>query len=108
MNISGVNDILDLSIYGNKSTNLSTQELTKTNRTSTFESIFDSVLNQVNETNELTNAAEEEQIKFLLGESDNTHDLQVAQAKANVSLSYTVALRKGILDAYKEIMNLQF
>ena len=104
MDISGVKDILDLSVYQN--TNSKTTD--NTNRTSTFEAIFNSAMNQLKETNDLTNAAEEEEIKFALGQSDNTHDLQIAQAKANISLSYTVSLRKAVLDAYKEIMNLQF
>lgn len=102
MNISSVQKVLDLSSYQN------TKVTDKTNGTSVFEDIFQAALNQVNETNSLTNAAEEEEIKFALGESDNTHDLQVAQAKANISLNYTVAVRKTVLDAYKEIMNLQF
>lgn len=102
MNISSVQKVLDLSSYQNTKVNETT------NRTSVFEDIFQAALNQVNETNSLTNAAEEEEIKFALGESDNTHDLQVAQAKANISLNYTVAVRKTVLDAYKEIMNLQF
>ena len=108
MNISGVQDILDLSIYGGKTSTNGTGSSTGTDRTSSFDAIFDAVLNQINETNELTNAAEEEEIKFALGESERTHDLQIAQAKASISLSYTVAVRKGVLDAYKEIMNLQF
>jgi flagellar hook-basal body complex protein FliE len=62
----------------------------------------------VKETNNLTNAAEKEEMSYALGLSDNTHDLQVAQQKANLSLQYTVAVRNKILDAYKEIMNLQF
>lgn len=102
MNISSVQKVLDLSSYQNTKVNETT------NRTSVFEDIFQAAMNQVNETNSLTNAAEEEEIKFALGESDNTHDLQVAQAKANISLNYTVAVRKTVLDAYKEIMNLQF
>lgn len=97
-------DILNLNgVNGN-----STTSTTSTDRTSAFNSIFDSIMNQVNETNSLSNAAEEEEIKFAMGVSDSTHDLQIAQEKANVSLNYTIALRKTILDAYKEIMNLQF
>ena len=53
------------------------------------------------------NNAEEEEIKFALGESTNTHELLVAQEKANIALSYTVAVRDKVIDAYKEIMNMQ-
>ena len=37
----------------------------------------------------------------------NTHELLVAQEKANIALSYTVAVRDKVIDAYKEIMNMQ-
>jgi flagellar hook-basal body complex protein FliE len=62
----------------------------------------------LNETNDLSNAAKEAEVSYALGLSDNTYDLQVAQEKANASLQYTVQVRNKVLDAYKEIMNLQF
>lgn len=73
-----------------------------------FESIFNSAVNLINTTNDYSNAAEEEEIKFALGETDSIHDVQIAQQKANVSLQYTVAVRDALLNAYKEIMNMQF
>ena len=57
-----------------------------------FDSVFQSALNLIEETNAYSNAAEEEEIKFALGESTNTHELLVAQEKANIALSYTVAV----------------
>lgn len=72
-----------------------------------FKTAFDSALNMISEANAYSNAAEEEEIKFALGETDSIHDLQIAQQKANVSLQYTVAVRDAFLSAYKEIMNLQ-
>ncbi|HAB59840.1 MAG TPA: flagellar hook-basal body complex protein FliE, partial [Lachnospiraceae bacterium] len=73
-----------------------------------FESLFQSALNMVNETDTLTNKAEEEGIKYSLGYSDSALDLMVAQTKANTSLQFTVAVRDKVLEAYKEIMNMQF
>ena len=73
-----------------------------------FESIFKSALDMVKQTNDLTNAAEQEEMKFALGNSDNIADLMVAQRKANLSLQYTVAIRNAVMSAYREIMNLQF
>ena len=73
----------------------------------TFQTAFDSALNLISEANAYSNAAEEEEIKFALGETDSIHDLQIAQQKANVSLQYTVAVRDAFLSAYKEIMNIQ-
>ena len=75
--------------------------------TSAFATIFDSAVNMVQEANAYSNAAEEEEVKYALGESDSIHDLQIAQQKANVSLQYTVAVRDAFMNGYKEIMNLQ-
>jgi len=72
-----------------------------------FDSVFQSMLGMVGETNDYQNAAESAEIQFALGESTNTHDLQIAQEKANVALQYTVAVRDKLLEAYKEIMNMQ-
>ena len=72
-----------------------------------FDSILSSAMDMINETNDLAANAEAEQIKFALGESDNTHDLSVAMQKAAVSLQYTVAVKNAVLDAYREIINIQ-
>lgn len=72
-----------------------------------FDSIFKSALNMVNETNELSNAAELEEIRFAMGDSENLHDLTIALQKAEVAIQYTVAVRDKVLEAYKEIMNMQ-
>lgn len=73
-----------------------------------FDSLFQSALNMVQETNQLSNAAEEEELKYAMGMSDSIHDLQVAQQKANVSLQYTVAVKNTAIEAYKSILNMQF
>jgi flagellar hook-basal body complex protein FliE len=80
----------------------------KTNNNTEFENLFQSALGMVNQTEELTNKAEEEVMKYALGYSDSAMDVTVAQTKANTSLQYTVAVRDKIVEAYKEIMNMQF
>lgn len=72
-----------------------------------FSSILNSMLNAVNETNTLQNQAEAAEIQFALGESENTHDLLIAQAKANTALQYTVAVRDKLIEAYQQIMQMQ-
>ncbi len=72
-----------------------------------FSTLLSSAMDMVNETNSLSNAAEEAQLNFSLGNLDNTHDVSVAQQKAYLSLQYTVAVKNKLLDAYKEIMNIQ-
>lgn len=104
MDISSISNLLEVSRYKGTS---GASKIT-TNRNDSFEAIFQSALDMVNETNDLSNAAEEEEMNYALGISDNTHDLQVAQQKANISLQYTVAVRNAVLEAYKEILNLQF
>ena len=63
--------------------------------------------NNINYTNAALSNAENEEIKFALGETENTHDLTIALQKASTALQYTVAVRDKLLEAYKEIMNMQ-
>ena len=51
--------------------------------------------------------AENEKIRFALGETDNTHDLTIAMGKASTALQYTVAIRDKVMEAYKELMQIQ-
>lgn len=82
--------------------------LTGTSETSgDFSSLLDSMVTALDETNNLQNQAEEAEIQFALGESDNTHDLLIAQTKANVALQYTVAVRDRMIEAYQTIMQMQ-
>lgn len=79
----------------------------QSNSAESFDNILATAMNMVKETNNYQNNAEEEEIKFALGKSTNTHELLVAQEKANIALSYTVAVRDKVIDTYKEIMNMQ-
>ena len=79
----------------------------QSNSAESFDNILATAMNMVKETNNYQNNAEEEEIKFALGKSTNTHELLVAQEKANIALSYTVAVRDKVIDAHKEIMNMQ-
>ena len=72
-----------------------------------FDSFLSSAINMIGETNQLSNAAQAEEIRYSTGESDNWHDLMVAQQKANVSLQYTVAVKNTALEAYRTLMNMQ-
>ncbi len=80
----------------------------KSEASGTFESIYQSAIGLLEETNRYTHEAEEAQMSYMLGLNDNVHDLLIAQNKANLSLQYTVAIRNNILDAYKELMAMQF
>ena len=103
MNVSGI----DLSYTVNRYRGIATNSPDKSESTS-FETVFQSAMNLIKETDELTNKAEEEEIKFAMGQSDSIHDLQVAQQKAMVSLQYTVAVKNTAIEAYRSILNMQF
>jgi len=103
MNIASIGSIGEVSKYGVGSATTS-----KENRNAAFETLFQAAAKIIEETNRYTNEAEEAEIAFSLGLLDNTHDLQIAQQKANLALQFTVAVRNQVLEAYKEIMNLQF
>ncbi len=104
MDIQSIGNINEINVIGG----LKSASAVKENRNAAFETLFDAATNMIKETNQYTNEAEEAEMAFSLGLLDNTHDLQIAQQKANLALQYTVAVRNQVLDAYKEIMNLQF
>ena len=72
-----------------------------------FEAFLNSALENINTTNSYLSDAENEEIKFMLGETENTHDLTIALNKASTALQYTVAVRDKVLEAYKELMQIQ-
>lgn len=72
-----------------------------------FGSLLNTAIDNIKATNSYLSDAENEEIRFALGETDNTHDLTIALEKAGTALQYTVAIRDRLLDAYKELMQMQ-
>lgn len=72
-----------------------------------FAGILNTAMEHIKTTNAYISEKENQELKFALGETDNTHDLLVAQMKASTALQYTVALRDKFLESYKELMNMQ-
>ena len=72
-----------------------------------FDSILNSAIDNIKTTNSYLSDAENEEIKFALGETENTHDLTIALQKASTALQYTVAVRDKLLEAYRELMQMQ-
>ncbi len=103
MDVALLNSISDLSTY-----NKDISSANKTNKNAAFENLYQSALEMVKTTNDLTDAAEKAELSYMLGFTENPLELQAAQQKANLSLQYTVAVRNKVLESYKEIMNLQF
>ena len=73
----------------------------------TFANIFDKVVNTISTTNAYLSDAENEEIRWALGETESTHDMMIALQKAQVALQYTVAVRDRVMAAYREIIQMQ-
>ncbi len=72
-----------------------------------FKSIFSAVVDNINTTNAYLSDAENEEIKWALGQTNNTHDLSIALQKASTTLQYTVAIRDRAIAAYRELTQMQ-
>lgn len=72
-----------------------------------FDAVLNTAIENIKTTNSYLSDAEDEEIKFSLGETENTHDLMIALEKASTALQYTVAVRDKLMEAYKEIMQMQ-
>jgi flagellar hook-basal body complex protein FliE len=103
MSLSAVNNLLNFNNYGVNSGSSAVES-----KNNTFDDLFQAAMNMVNKTNQYSKAAQEQETAYSLGLTDDPANLLIAQQKANVTLQYTVAIRNHVLDAYKEIMNLQF
>ena len=74
---------------------------------SSFQGIFQTAVKNLSTTNAYLSDAENEEIRWALGETNSTHDLTIALQKAQVALQYTVALRDRFIAAYREIIQMQ-
>lgn len=72
-----------------------------------FESLLHTAIDNLNTTNNYLSDAEDEEIKWMLGETENAHDLSIALQKASTALQFTVAIRDKVLDAYRELLQMQ-
>lgn len=72
-----------------------------------FDGLLGMAIDNLNTTNGLLSDAEDEEIKWALGETDNAHDLGISLQKASTALQYTVAIRDKLLEAYRELIQMQ-
>lgn len=107
MDLSTINNVFGADFASSDNTINNGYKTTPVTDTTSFSGILNSMMGMVSDTNSLVNAASAEEIKFALGQSDNTHDLLIAQQKANIALQYTVSVRDKMIAAYKEIMQMQ-
>lgn len=97
--VTGVNPVTDLTKISSLKTGKADGNM--------FEAFLNSAIDNIKTTNSYLSDAENEEIRFALGEVDNTHDLSIALQKASTALQYTVAVRDKFMEAYKELMQLQ-
>ena len=79
---------------------------TQTDTTETFDEIYNAAVNLITSTNGYIQQAQQAEIDYAMGELTSTHELSIIEQKANIALQYTVAIKNGIMDAYKEIMQM--
>jgi len=86
-----------------------TSSLYQTNKAAEegFSGLLDKAIENLNTTNSYLSDAENEELRWALGETENTHELTIALQKASTALQYTVAIRDKFLEAYREIMQMQ-
>ncbi len=72
-----------------------------------FEGLLHTAIENLKTTNNYLSDAEDGEVKWMLGETENAHDLSIALQKASTALQYTVAIRDRVLDAYRELLQMQ-
>lgn len=106
--LSGLGGTLGLdSVSGLSTLTGSLSEKTGSADGTMFESILGAAMDNIKTTNSYLSDMENEEIRFALGETENAHDLTIALRKASSALQYTVAIKNKLLEAYKELMQMQ-
>lgn len=67
-----------------------------------FKNVLQDVINNVEETEAVTKV---DAYNLAAGNMDDTHNMMINAAKADVALQTMVQLRNKVLDAYSEVMN---
>jgi flagellar hook-basal body complex protein FliE len=70
----------------------------------TFQEFFADAIKQ---TSGLEEAAEVQQKRLLVGDTDNLHDVMIAMEKADMAFQLTLAVRNKVIDAYTSVMQMQ-
>lgn len=106
-NASDINSLYNVNSEAIKNTLYGTAENTgETENTNIFDTFLNAAVSNIKDTNEALSDKENEELKWAMGISENTHDLTIAVGKAETALNYTIALRDKLLSAYQEIMQI--
>lgn len=77
------------------------------NNSDEFGTFFDAAMGLYNETNVYQLEAEQMQIDYITGKTDDIIALNMAQNKAASALQFTTQVTSKVLAAYQEIMRMQ-
>lgn len=72
-----------------------------------FDDVFKAAMGLVEETSNYQKTATNLQMDFVSGKTDDILAVTMAQEKALSSLNFTVQITNKVIDAYKEIMQIQ-
>lgn len=107
MDITSLYNISSGAVKEAMNQSIGTSSITRTPEGEEFGSFLSVAMENLNTTNAYLSDAENEELKFMMGETESTHDLTIALSKASTALQYTVAVRDKVLEAYKELMQMQ-
>ena len=71
-----------------------------------FEEFYKAAIGLIEQTDKAQKEAEKLGLDFVMGKTDNIHNVMIAQEKANIALQFTVQVHSKVLEAYKEIMRI--
>jgi flagellar hook-basal body complex protein FliE len=80
----------------------------KTNGKEMWDNFGNKLRAAIDEVDGLDKQAQHLTNEFVLGRIENLHDVMIAAEKARTAMSLTLEVRNKALDAYKEIMRMQF
>lgn len=78
--------------------------ITNTNTTG-FQDIFQDIITQAKETQAIT---DQDSLNLALGQTDDLHNVMINAEKAAIALELTVQVTSKAINAYNEIMRMQF
>ncbi|MGD9156987.1 MAG: flagellar hook-basal body complex protein FliE [Desulfobacteraceae bacterium] len=94
-------------IQGNYDNFFNSAQINKTEKNNggsfqnTLAELVSNVNNQINESDRLTE-------DFAIGKNNNIHEVMIAAEKAGLSMKFLMQIRNKLLDAYQEIMRMNF
>ncbi len=97
-----------IGLLDNYKLNLVDQTNNKASKNSeVFETFLNASSKMYSETNAIQKDVEAKQLAFATGESDNILEVMLAQEKATTALNFTVQVTNKVIEAYREIMQVQ-